>query len=265
MQTLILANSPTLKNSTSALVLKSHHQRTKTPKKTYRHKKLALYILTKNNITRPKIPRKEATYTTKSYNDGLQRAFNMAKLQVFFNPDMTNFITLTYKENLQDLDQALQDIKYLVKKTNRRLEAEAGSHARRQLKYIYIFEYQARGALHVHMIANDGFFLQVNKNGYNSLQDWPHGFTSVLQITDFDQNFRPYLYLFKYMRKSQRIGKSFVHTSRNLKNFHEIKTENLNIEEWDTKNQERTQHHINDLHFYFYKYYLKRAIIPPQN
>lgn len=82
-------------------------------------------------------------------------------------------------------------------------------------KYLYVFERQKRGAIHVHMICNEVFEYQVNKNGYRELKNWPHGFTSVLTVKDFDNNFKPYLYLFKYMRKAERIGKSFIHTSRN--------------------------------------------------
>jgi len=81
-------------------------------------------------------------------------------------------------------------------------------------KYIYVFERQKRGAIHIHMVTNGGFQLQINKNGHRELKNWPHGFTSVLDIKDFDNNFKPYLYLFKYMQKAQRIGKSFIHTSK---------------------------------------------------
>lgn len=89
-------------------------------------------------------------------------------------------------------------------------------------KYLYVFERQKRGAIHVHMVCNGGFETEINKNGYKSLKNWLHGFTSVLEIKDFDDNFKPYLYLFKYMQKAQRVGKSFIHTSR--KSFDKIKS-----------------------------------------
>lgn len=82
-------------------------------------------------------------------------------------------------------------------------------------KYIFVFETQKRGAIHIHMICNGLFEMEINKNGYRQLKNWKHGFTSVLTINDFDSNFKPYLYLFKYMTKAQRVGKSFIHTSRN--------------------------------------------------
>lgn len=261
MQNFILSDTPDLSTSTTALMLSSHHNRF--TKKSAPHKKLAKYVLYLHSIIKPKTERQEAKFNSKSYNDGLQRAFNKAKQQVFFNSDMEYFITLTYAENMQDIDQAMHDVKMLMKRTRRRSSNPAGSGRDREPKYIYVFEYQERGAIHVHMIANSAFLLQVNKNGHLELVDWPKGYSSVLQISDFDNNFRPYLYLFKYMKKAQRIGKSFVHSSKNLKNYYEIVDQHLNIEDWDTKNQERTETHINDLHFYFYKYYLKRVIVTP--
>jgi len=237
MHNVILSDTPTLSTSNNAILLSSHHFRSK-PRQPH-----------KKGLTRD-----ESQFNSKSYNDGLQRAFNKAKRQVFFNPDMNQFITLTYKGKDHTPEEVLQDIKIFIEKESRSDRAKRG-----KLKYIYIMEYQERGSIHVHMIANNLFTLQVNRNGYRELTYWTHGFSSVLQITDFDQNFRPYLYLFKYMRKAQRIGKSFVHCSRNLNNFYEIKDEKLEIEQWDTKNQERTETHIHDLHLYFYKYYLKRV------
>jgi hypothetical protein len=48
-----------------------------------------------------------------------------------------------------------------------------------------------------------------------------HGFSEVLTINDFDKDFKTYLYLFKYMNKAQRVGKSFIHVS---KTFDKIKS-----------------------------------------
>jgi len=242
MQNVILADSENLSHSSTAILISSHHDR---------HKKRQ-----KHQVG---LKRDEAKFNTKSYNDGLQRAFNKAKLQVFFNPDMKHFITLTYRGTDHTPEDVLHDIKVLIMREKRQSRNPDGQSGVKKAKYIYIMEYQERGSIHVHMIANNYFSLQVNGNGYRELKNWPHGFTSVLTINDFDNNFRPYLYLFKYMRKAQRIGKSFVHTSRNLNNFYEITGKDLDLNEWDTKNQERTETHISNLHLYFYKYYLKRV------
>jgi len=246
MHNVILSDTPTLNTSQKAILISSHHYRSKPrPKREYK-------------------PRTEAQYNTKSYNDGLQRAFNKAKLQIYFNPDMKYFVTLTYRGTNHTPEKVLNDVKVLIKRESRQSRSPDGQSGAKTAKYIYIMEYQKRGSIHVHMITNDFLSLQVNANGYRSLKFWPHGFTSVLTINDFDENFRPYLYLFKYMRKAQRIGKSFIHASRNLNNFYEVKGENLDVNDWDTKTQERTEAHILDLHLFVYKYYLKRVIVSSQ-
>jgi len=231
---------------TRAILLKSHHFRS--------HLK---------TLSKPLEPTKrtQATYNTKSYADGLQRAFNNAKMQIYFNPDMQYFITLTYKGASHTLEQTLHDVKMLIKAEKRK------NH---NPKYIFILEYQKRGSIHVHMIANKEFTMHINKNGYNSLTLWKHGFSSVLHIKNFDKNFKPYLYLFKYMRKAQRIGKSFVHSSRNLKNYSELDFTDLdNYPEWTVHHQEYTKstfnHRGNEYNRSFYRYFLKRDIIPPRN
>lgn len=225
----------TSNDGTRSIVLRSHHNRKIPRSKPLQHQN-----------------RSESVFGTKSYSDALQRAFNKAKMQIFFNPDMTNFVTLTYAGLDHTPEQVLQDVKILIEKESRSDRAKRG-----QLKYIYIMEYQKRGSIHVHMITNDLFSLQVNRNGYKELIHWQKGFSSVLQIKDFDSNFRPYLYLFKYMRKSQRIGKSFVHSSRNLNNFHEEDSK-LSPQQWDTINQEYTFTKKHNTTFKYYKTYLKK-------
>lgn len=196
--------------------------------------------------------RKESEFGSKAYRDACQRAFNRFKAQVYFNPDMKFFVTLTYAGIQDDYTQVMHDIKMLVKAEKRR------GH---NLKYGYVLEWQDRGSLHVHMITNAELTTHINKNGYKSLTYWKHGFTSMLSIRDFDSNFKPYLYMFKYMRKAQRIGKTFIHTSRNLNNF---KTENrkLNLLDWTTITQEYTQTQIVNKNgqiktLKFYRNYLK--------
>ena len=223
-----------------AIVLRSHHQRNgprERPSQTAH--------------------RKEAVFGTKSYRDGLQRAFNRAKQQIFFNPDMKYFITLTYAKADNTIDEVQRDVQLLLKKEKYQAErlSPAGS-GRIAPKYIYIMEYQKRGSIHVHMIANNCFTLQVNKNGYDELVYWPKGFSSVLTIKDFDNNFRPYLYLFKYMKKAQRIGKSFIHSSRNLNNY-TTEPGSINLLEWRTVNMEYTETTIETTNFRYYKNYLE--------
>lgn len=143
---------------------------------------------------------------TDDYSRSVRRAFSRAKLLAFFNLDLTEFITLTYKDNMQNPAQLIRDIKMLVKQTKRTSNITP--------KYIYTIEKQKRGALHVHMIANKAFRYQINKNTRLELKDWHKGFTNVQTLSNFDNDFKTYLYLFKYMGKAQRVGSTFIHCSR---------------------------------------------------
>lgn len=153
---------------------------------------------------------------TDSYSRSLRRAFSRAKQLAFFNPDLTQFITLTYKANQTDLQQALLDIQILIKYQKRLIEKQTKTTKTPTFKYIYVFELQKRGAIHVHMVAND-FLATKMVNGRLNVLGWQqHGFSDVKTIKNTDNNFKPYLYLFKYMQKAQRIGGSFIHVSRNF-------------------------------------------------
>jgi hypothetical protein len=126
---------------------------------------------------------------------------------------------------MQNIEQLLEDVKYLIKKQTR--QNDASTHLI-EPKYIFVVEKQTRGALHVHMISNNFLTTHENKNNYQSVTNWDKGYSSILDIKGTDDNFRPYLYLFKYMKKSQRIGKSFVHSSKNLNNFVKLSDFNFN-------------------------------------
>lgn len=182
------------------------------------------FILTKtthafmhaNQTTKPNPNRTLSVVGSESYERSLRRAFARAKVLAFFNPDLTHFITFTYKDNQLSADKALKDVKQFIKKQKEYYYQQNPTQSTKKspFKYIYVFERQKRGAIHVHMIANGLFRTRINKNGYPELLYWPKGFSSVLSIKNADKSFKPYLYLFKYMAKAQRIGKSFIHTSR---------------------------------------------------
>lgn len=207
----------------------------------------------------PSGSRKVSQLGTLSYQRALRRAFQRAKNIVFFNPDMTLFITFTYKQADNTIEQVQTDIKQFIKKTKRYL-AQTGE--KKIIKYIYVMEFQKRGSIHVHMIANDSFRMNVNKNGYRELTDWTEGFTSVLTINDFDSNFRPYLYLFKYMGKAQRIGKSFIHTSRTFAPIVEIPYYPAikDVEILPLFFKEDLTYYINDVEHFIVKGYYKKGL-----
>jgi len=201
-----------------------------------------------NNSKKPN--RKISSFGTKEYNDSMQRAFNRVKQQVFFNPDMIYFVTLTYKGLDHTSDDVLRDLKIFMKKQRRR-----GFDP----KYVAVMEYQKRGSIHVHMITNEQFNITTNKNGYFHLPDWQHGFSSVLSIDKFDENFRAYLYLFKYMKKAARIGNNFVYASRNLNNSVKYPLDMFDIRLYHLIAEEKTQAILpNGKPINYTKYYLQQ-------
>jgi len=193
------------------------------------------------NLSNKDYVRTLSEFGSDSYKRSLRRAFARAKALAFFNPDLLYFITFTYKENVLNYSHAMKDIKLFLKKERR----DSNSIREDKIKYIYVFERQKRGAIHVHMIANTPFTTQTNANGYLSLINWSHGFTSILSIADFDANFRPYLYLLKYMNKAQRVGRSFIHTSRSFD-----KIEDLDYARYIHKLKEENLVYTEDLEFY---------------
>lgn len=155
---------------------------------------------------------------TESERSARSRAFSTAKYKIFFNSDLKYFITLTYKENMQDYDQLKTDMKVFFNSEKRK---------GKEPKYLWVVEKQKRGALHVHMICNDFFTVKKNKYGKLTIPTWKNGFTNIEEIkirdsSEADVNFKPFLYMYKYMNKSQKIGGRYVHSSRNLSNYTEL-------------------------------------------
>ena len=105
-----------------AIMLRSHHQRNSPRSKPLQQKN-----------------RTQSVYGTKSYRDGLQRAFNKAKMQIYFNPDMKYFITLTYRKADNTVEEVLRDVKLLIKRETRRAQelSHAGS-GRKVPKYVFV-------------------------------------------------------------------------------------------------------------------------------
>lgn len=89
----------------------------------------------------------------------LNKARNNIIRLVNSNPDMQTFITLTYKENMQDLSKSKKHVNYFFKKL---------SKDNPNLKYLYVLEYQERGAIHYHILCNLKLGLKTAKRGRKS-------------------------------------------------------------------------------------------------
>lgn len=131
-----------------------------------------------------------------------RQAFKRASDLLFFNDDLTYFLTLTYKIQHKDYKMILNDIKNFSRKEN-------------GLKYIGVVEKHKSGNYHLHLITNK-IGLVSYKEGKLSAKNWTKGFSDVVHISTFDRNFDVLKYLFKYLEKSDKIGGRWVLKSRNL-------------------------------------------------
>lgn len=130
--------------------------------------------------------------------DFIKRRDNMMnskmKLRRLINANVkkySKFVTLTFAENVQDVDSAKDIFKKFIKKLNYRRKKEG----KQNLKYVYVVEFQKRGSIHFHCVFfNMGFI----KN--EELQRlWGKGYTKINIITNVDN---VGAYVVKYMEKS---------------------------------------------------------------
>lgn len=90
--------------------------------------------------------------------------------------DWQTFITLTFEENIKDIDIANKRFRYFIDKVKR---------VKKDFKYLCIPEFQKRGAVHYHLLTNIPIndnklmFSQADKPKYKHVKYWNDGFTSV--------------------------------------------------------------------------------------
>lgn len=100
------------------------------------------------------------------------------------------FVTLTYKDNQEDIKLGKEDFKNFVKRWN----YQRKKNNEKPLKYVYVVEFQKRGAVHFHCI-----FFDVGYIKKKELSDlWGLGFVKVNKITHVDN---VGAYVVKYMQK----------------------------------------------------------------
>lgn len=93
--------------------------------------------------------------------------------------DWESFITLTFKENITDLDFANKRFKYFIDKIRR---------VKKDFKYLCIPEFQKRGATHYHLLTNISIndkslmFTQEDNSKFKHIKYWNEGFSSVETI-----------------------------------------------------------------------------------
>lgn len=118
--------------------------------------------------------------------------------------DKSYFITLTFKENLQDYEKANARFNYFIRQKNE------------NIKYLVVKELQKRGAIHFHLIVFDIELKDLEK----LVKSWNYGFTHYKKITKI-QTYSIANYLTNYMTKDKNqlieVKKKVFSSSRNLK------------------------------------------------
>lgn len=110
--------------------------------------------------------------------------------------DWQTFITLTFSENITDIDIAYKRFKYFVDKVRR---------IKKDFKYICITEFQKRGAIHYHLLCNVDIndsrliYSQVDNPKFKHIKYWLDGFDSVEVIKGDAKKIIGYIA--KYMTK----------------------------------------------------------------
>ena len=128
----------------------------------------------------------------------------------------SKFLTLTFKDNVQDLDYANYEFNKFIKRLN--------YHYGIKIKYTAVIEFQKRGAIHYHCI----LYNLVQKINVQELQEiWKHGFIKINSIDNVDN---VGAYVCKYMTKTdddRLLGRRMYFNSRGLNKPQEIKEPDL--------------------------------------
>ena len=167
-------------------------------------------------------------------DDNLSRSFKiLIDLAIENSREWKSFLTLTFKENVNDIDKANLEFK----KGIRKLTASYPG-----LKYLCVPEFQKRGAVHYHLLVNvpvghESLPVREEKTLYNLKTNrttkinsydfpwWPHGYSSAFDLTTTDEKFSVAAYMTKYFWKdidNRLFGRRKVMYSKNLEKPKEV-------------------------------------------
>lgn len=138
-------------------------------------------------------------------DDSLTRSRSMIRRLVNSNPELSKFITLTFGDNVIDLNVANTSFKTFIQRLKYSVED--------YLKYIAVVEFQKRGAVHYHMLSNLRY---IKKEDLASV--WSNGFIKINRI-DHVSNVGAYVskYLQKDFADPRLVGRKAYFTSRIIK------------------------------------------------
>jgi len=136
--------------------------------------------------------------------------------------EQTKFLTLTFKENITDVEITNPLFNQFTKRLRRYLDKQ---HSGVELKYIAVWERQKRGAIHYHLVLFSFPYTQKKK-----LQEiWGHGFVQVNQV-DHENPHAIGNYISKYIAKEFNLweaSQNAIHGMKNKKRF--FKSESLKL------------------------------------
>lgn len=103
----------------------------------------------------------------------LGRARKIVMRSINSNPCLNKFLTVTFKENITDIDYANNELKKWIKRINYQVFKTKKS----AMKYVAVIEFHKRGAVHYHILCNLPYI------DVNSLAEtWGHGFIKLNRI-----------------------------------------------------------------------------------
>ena len=158
----------------------------------------------------------------KNRRETLNKARNQIIRLVNCNPDLTTFISLTYKENMQDISLSKVDLSNCIRMMQRFWPG---------MKYLYVLEYQGRGAIHYHMLCNIPVPVKTAKSRQLKPQEqkdfenyfrevfWEHGWVDIRDLSqEGNTNVGLYVsvYLVEDLYKLDLQGNRCYGYSRNL-------------------------------------------------
>lgn len=147
----------------------------------------------------------------------LSRARKTVMRSINANPCLNKFLTLTFEENITDIDYSNNEFKKWVDRVN----YQVFNTKKRLMKYVAVIEFQKRGAIHYHVICNLPYI-----DADSLAKIWGHGFIKINKIKGDKKRFGSSecdnvgAYVCKYMTKDNddprlKERRSFL-MSRNL-------------------------------------------------
>ena len=141
------------------------------------------YTLTENEINN-----RTSSVNNSDDKDSRERALKRAKtnLRRLINSNIgqygkeftAKFLTLTFRENVQDIKQANYEFTKFIQRFNYKLYGTKKVN----LKYTTVIEFQKRGAIHYHTIVYNMPYIKANEIS----NIWENGFIKINKIDDVD-------------------------------------------------------------------------------